>query len=104
MVVSPDAGGVERAGSSPRGSENASIAIIDKRREKANVSKVMHIVGDVKGKIAILLDDMIDTGGTIVQSAEALIRDGAVKCMRAGAMRYCPEMPLRGWSLHLYVN
>ena len=56
---------------------DASIAIIDKRRERANVSKVMHIVGDVKGKVAILLDDMIDTGGTIVQSAEALIRDGA---------------------------
>ena len=45
--------------------------------EKANVSKVMHIVGDVKGRVVILLDDMIDTGGTLVQSAEALVRDGA---------------------------
>jgi ribose-phosphate pyrophosphokinase len=77
VVVSPDAGGVERAREFAKRLKNASIAIIDKRREKANVSKVMHIVGDVKGKVAILLDDMIDTGGTIVLSAEALIRDGA---------------------------
>jgi len=79
VVVSPDAGGVERAREFAKRCKNASIAIIDKRRERANVSKVMHIVGDVKGKVAILLDDMIDTGGTIVQSAEALMRDGASK-------------------------
>ncbi len=77
VVVSPDAGGVERAREFAKRLGETSIAIIDKRREKANVSKVMHIVGDVKGKVSILLDDMIDTGGTIVQSAEALIRDGA---------------------------
>ncbi|MGD0229639.1 MAG: ribose-phosphate pyrophosphokinase [Syntrophorhabdales bacterium] len=77
VVVSPDAGGVERARELAKRLLDASIAIIDKRREKANVSKVMHIVGDVKGKVAILLDDMLDTGGTIVQSAEALKRDGA---------------------------
>ncbi len=77
VVVSPDAGGVERAREFAKRLKNASIAIIDKRRERANVSKVMHIVGDVKGKVSILLDDMIDTGGTIVQAAEALIRDGA---------------------------
>ncbi len=77
VVVSPDAGGVERAREFAKRLKNASIAIIDKRREQANVSKVMHIVGDVKGKVAILLDDMIDTGGTIVQAAEALVRDGA---------------------------
>ena len=77
VVVSPDAGGVERARELAKRLEDVSIAIIDKRREKANVSKVMHIVGDVKGKAAILLDDMIDTGGTIVQSAGALMRDGA---------------------------
>jgi ribose-phosphate pyrophosphokinase len=57
--------------------KETSIAIIDKRREAANISKIMHIVGDVKGKVAILLDDMIDTGGTIAQAAEALERDGA---------------------------
>jgi ribose-phosphate pyrophosphokinase len=77
VVVSPDAGGVERARAFAKRLNNASIAIIDKRREKANISKVMHIVGEVKDKVAIILDDMIDTGGTIVQSAEALIRDGA---------------------------
>jgi ribose-phosphate pyrophosphokinase len=77
VVVSPDAGGVERAREFAKRFKNASIAIIDKRREQANVSKVMHIVGAVKGKVAILLDDMIDTGGTIVQAADALVRDGA---------------------------
>jgi ribose-phosphate pyrophosphokinase len=78
VVVSPDAGGVERARAfAKRMKENTTIAIIDKRREKADVSKLMNIVGEVKGKVAILLDDMIDTGGTIVQSSEALIRDGA---------------------------
>jgi ribose-phosphate pyrophosphokinase len=77
VIVSPDAGGVERARSFAKKCMNASIAIIDKRRERANVSKVMHIVGDVKGKVAILLDDMIDTGGTIVQAAEVLIKNGA---------------------------
>jgi ribose-phosphate pyrophosphokinase len=84
VIVSPDAGGVERAREFAKRLKNASIAIIDKRREKANVSKVMHIVGDVKGKVAILLDDMIDTGGTIVQSAEALIKDGASRVYACG--------------------
>ena len=79
VVVSPDAGGVERARELAKRLKDATIAIIDKRRERANVSKVMHIVGDVKGKVAILLDDMIDTGGSMVQAAEALIRDGADK-------------------------
>ncbi len=76
VVVSPDAGGVERVRELGK-RINAAIAIIDKRREKANVSKVMHVIGDVRGKTAILLDDMIDTGGTIVQAAQALIDDGA---------------------------
>jgi ribose-phosphate pyrophosphokinase len=76
-VVSPDAGGVERARDFAERLGNASIAIIHKRREAANVSKVMHIVGDVKDRKCILLDDMIDTGGTIAQAADALIRDGA---------------------------
>ena len=76
VIVSPDAGGVERARELGK-RMNSSIAIIDKRREKANVSKVMHIVGNVKNKVAILLDDMIDTGGTIVQAAEAIMENGA---------------------------
>ena len=76
VVVSPDAGGVERVRELGK-RLNASIAIIDKRREKANVSKVMHVIGDVKNKTAILLDDMIDTGGTIVQAAQAIMDNGA---------------------------
>lgn len=84
VIVSPDAGGVERAREFAKRLKNASIAIIDKRRERANVSKVMHIVGDVKNKVAILLDDMIDTGGTIVQSAEALIQNGASRVYACG--------------------
>jgi ribose-phosphate pyrophosphokinase len=76
VVVSPDAGGVERARDMGK-RLNASLAIIDKRRERANVSKVMHIIGDVKNKVVIILDDMMDTGGTIVQAAEAIMADGA---------------------------
>ena len=76
IVVSPDAGGVERVRELAK-RMHTSIAIIDKRRERANESKVMNIVGDVKNKTAILLDDMIDTGGSIVQAAEALLEDGA---------------------------
>jgi len=82
VVVSPDAGGVERARAFAK-RLNASLAIIDKRREKANVSKVMHVIGDVKGKDAILFDDMIDTAGTITQAAAALCENGARKVVAA---------------------
>jgi len=82
VIVSPDAGGVERARSFAR-RLNASLAIIDKRREVANVSKVMHVIGDVKGKDAIILDDMIDTAGTTAQAAQALIEGGARRVMAA---------------------
>ena len=76
VVVSPDAGGVERARSFAK-RLNASLAIIDKRREKANVSEVMNVIGDVDGCTAILFDDMIDTAGTIAQAAKALKENGA---------------------------
>ena len=78
VVVSPDVGGVKRA----RGFANwlhTPLAIIDKRRAKANVSEVMNIIGDVKGKKAILIDDMIDTAGTICNAAQALLEKGAVQ-------------------------
>jgi ribose-phosphate pyrophosphokinase len=82
VVVSPDAGGVERARSFAK-RLSASLAIIDKRRETANVSKVMYVIGDVKGKDAILLDDMIDTAGTITQAAQAIMDNGArMRCFR----------------------
>ncbi|UCE71376.1 MAG: ribose-phosphate pyrophosphokinase [Nitrospiraceae bacterium] len=76
VVVSPDAGGVERARSFAKRID-ASLAIIDKRREKANVSEVMHVIGEVDGMDAILFDDMIDTAGTITQAAAALKENGA---------------------------
>ncbi len=76
VIVSPDAGGVERARAFAKRLE-AGLAIIDKRRPAPNVSEVMNIIGDVKGKFAILLDDMIDTAGTVTQAAEALNKEGA---------------------------
>lgn len=75
VVVSPDAGGVERARAFAK-RLNASLAIIDKRREQANVSQVMHVIGDVKNKNAVLIDDMIDTAGTVTQAAAALKENG----------------------------
>jgi ribose-phosphate pyrophosphokinase len=76
VVVSPDLGSVTRARKFAD-KLHAPIAIIDKRRPKANVSEVMNIIGDVEGKIAILVDDMIDTAGTITNGAQALVNRGA---------------------------
>ena len=76
VIVSPDAGGVERARAYSK-RLNATLAIIDKRREKANVSEVMNIIGDVKGRDAILVDDIIDTAGTLTHAARALQEAGA---------------------------
>ncbi|KAE9539103.1 ribose-phosphate pyrophosphokinase [Ursidibacter maritimus] len=77
IVVSPDIGGVVRARAVAKLLNDADMAIIDKRRPKANVSQVMHIIGDVAGRDCILVDDMIDTGGTLVKAAEALKERGA---------------------------
>ncbi|MBK6518269.1 MAG: ribose-phosphate pyrophosphokinase [Polyangiaceae bacterium] len=76
VVVSPDAGGVERARAYSK-RLHGSLAIIDKRREKANVSEVMNIIGEVQGKRCLILDDMIDTAGTLVNAANALMQAGA---------------------------
>lgn len=78
VLVSPDAGGVERARAYAK-HLNASLAIIDKRREKANVSEVMNVIGDVEGKVAVLVDDMIDTAGTVTQAVPVLLERGAKK-------------------------
>ncbi len=75
VIVSPDAGGVERARAFAK-RLNASLAIIDKRRDAPNVSQVMNIIGDV-GAGAVLLDDIVDTGGTLVRAANALMEKGA---------------------------
>ncbi|HDH53234.1 MAG TPA: ribose-phosphate pyrophosphokinase, partial [Nitrospirae bacterium] len=93
VVVSPDAGGVERARAFAKRLD-ASLAIIDKRREKANVSEVMNVIGDVKGKNAILLDDMIDTAGTITSSASAIREKGAKRVVAA-----CTHAVLSGPAL-----
>ena len=76
VVVSPDAGGTERARAFAK-RLNAGLAIIDKRRSAANVSEVMHIIGDVDGRTCIIVDDMIDTAGTLCQAAAALKAHGA---------------------------
>ncbi len=76
VIVSPDAGGVERTRAFAKRLK-CSIAIIDKRRTAPNEAKAIHLIGDVKDKTAVILDDMIDTAGTLVQAAEALRRNGA---------------------------
>src|SRR5256885_6019646 len=77
MVVSPDVGGVVRArGLAKR--INAPLAIIDKRRERAGESEVMNVIGEVEGRTCILVDDIVDSGGTLVNAAEALLKQGAV--------------------------
>ncbi len=77
VIVSPDAGGVERARAFAK-RLNSSLAIIDKRRESPNQAEVMNIIGDVKGMHALLFDDMIDTAGTIVQTAQTCLDNGAL--------------------------
>lgn len=76
VVVSPDAGGAERARAYGKGLK-APLTMIDKRRPSANVSEVMNVIGDVKDKTAIIIDDMIDTAGTMCKAAEALVEHGA---------------------------
>lgn len=76
IMVSPDAGGVERTRAFAK-RLNTELAIIDKRREKANECEAMHVIGDVRGKTAILLDDMVDTAGTLCSAATTLLANGA---------------------------
>jgi ribose-phosphate pyrophosphokinase len=77
VIVSPDVGGVARARAFAKKLNDAPIAIIDKRRSQHNVAEVMSVVGDVEGKVAIMVDDMVDTAGTIVKGAELLKKEGA---------------------------
>jgi ribose-phosphate pyrophosphokinase len=76
MVVSPDVGGVVRARAFAKRIE-APLAIIDKRRERAGESEVMNVIGDVAGKTCVLVDDIVDSGGTLCNAADALMREGA---------------------------
>lgn len=77
MIVSPDVGGVVRARAVAKRLDDADLAIIDKRRPKANVAEVMHIIGDVKDRSCVIVDDLVDTAGTLCQAAAALKKHGA---------------------------
>ena len=90
MVVSPDVGGVVRARALAKRLE-CDLAIIDKRRPKANVSEVMHIIGDVEGRTCIIMDDMVDTAGTLCKAADALKNHGAAR-----VLAYCTHPVLSG--------
>jgi ribose-phosphate pyrophosphokinase len=79
IVVSPDVGGVARARAMAKRLDDADLAIIDKRRPRPNESKVMNIIGEVEGKTCVLIDDMVDTAGTLCQAAQALKDEGATK-------------------------
>ena len=83
VIVSPDAGGVERARAIAK-RLNAGLAIIDKRREGRNVAMVMHVIGDVRDKDVVVIDDMIDTAGTLIQGVSALEREGARRILACG--------------------
>ncbi|WP_417620866.1 ribose-phosphate pyrophosphokinase [Parasphingorhabdus sp.] len=77
MVVSPDVGGVVRARALAKRLDNAPLAIVDKRRERAGVSEVMNIIGDVEGRFCVMIDDIADSAGTLCNAADALIAAGA---------------------------
>ena len=91
MVVSPDVGGVVRARAIAKRLDDADLAIIDKRRPKANESKVMNIIGDVTGRNCVLIDDMVDTAGTLCKAADALKEHGAAR-----VAAYCTHPVLSG--------
>ena len=94
IVVSPDVGGVVRARALAKRLGDADLAIIDKRRPRANVSEVMHIIGDVSGRTCILVDDLVDTAGTLCHAASALKKHGAVK-----VVAYCTHAVLSGAAM-----
>ena len=91
MVVSPDIGGVVRARAIAKQMNDLDLAIIDKRRPKANESQVMHIIGDVAGRTCLVVDDMVDTAGTLCKAAQALKDHGAAK-----VIAYCTHAVLSG--------
>lgn len=99
MVVSPDVGGVVRARALAKRLDDADLAIIDKRRPKANVAKVMNIIGDVEGRSCILIDDLVDTAGTLCRAAGALKEHGAAK-----VVAYCTHPVLSGPAVENISN
>lgn len=94
MIVSPDVGGVVRARALAKRLDNAPLAIVDKRRERAGESEVMNIIGDVEGRFCILIDDIVDSAGTLCNAAAALKAAGA-----AGVAAYCTHGVLSGGAV-----
>ncbi len=99
MVVSPDVGGVVRARALARRLDDADLAIIDKRRSRANESEVMNIIGDVSGRTCIIVDDIVDTAGTLCHAAAALKEHGANK-----VLAYCTHPVLSGKAIQNIEN
>ena len=99
IVVSPDVGGVVRARALAKRMDDADLAIIDKRRPKANVSEVMHIIGDVAGRTCVMVDDLVDTAGTLCSAATALKKQGAQK-----VVAYCTHPVLSGKAIENIGN
>ena len=98
LVVSPDVGGVVRARALAKRLES-DLAIIDKRRPKANDAEVMNIIGDVKGRTCVIMDDMVDTAGTLAKAAQALKDEGAIK-----VLAYCTHPVLSGGAVERIAN
>jgi len=94
MIVSPDVGGVVRARAMAKQLNDSDLAIIDKRRPEANEAEVMHIIGDVDGRTCVLIDDMVDTAGTLCAAAKALKNSGAKK-----VVAYCTHPVLSGSAI-----
>nr|WP_295451603.1 ribose-phosphate diphosphokinase [uncultured Thiodictyon sp.] len=99
IVVSPDVGGVVRARALAKRLDEADLAIIDKRRPKANEAQVMNIIGDVKGRSCVMIDDLVDTAGTLCHAAEALKEHGAQK-----VVAYCTHAVLSGVAVDNITN
>jgi ribose-phosphate pyrophosphokinase len=99
VVVSPDIGGVVRARAIAKQLDDCDLAIIDKRRPQANEAQVMHIIGEVQGRTCVLVDDMVDTAGTLCKAAAALKENGAEK-----VVAYCTHPVLSGKALENLNN
>ena len=99
VVVSPDVGGVVRARAVAKRLDDADLAIIDKRRPRANVSEVMHIIGEVEGRSCVLVDDLVDTAGTLCHAAHALKDHGAER-----VVAYCTHPVLSGKAIDNIEN
>ena len=99
MIISPDVGGVVRARAMAKQLNDTDLAIIDKRRPEANESEVMHIIGDVDSRTCVLIDDMVDTAGTLCAAAKALKNSGAKK-----VVAYCTHPVLSGPAIENISN